>query len=644
MESKNTNNIIVIISTFLLALTGTSCSDYLDVVPDNVPTIENAFKSRYEAEGFLYGCYSFLPDHGSPTNNPAFFGGDEAWLFDDASISLTTWGIAKGEQGTNSPIANYYGSRSESGLNTGNALLTAIRDCNIFLENIHKPADLTEDEREVWIAEVKVLKAYYHFWLFRMYGPIPVIKENIPIHASPEDVQIYRKPIDEVVDYIVTLLDEASSSLPLTIEETTLDMGRITRPIALALKGQVLTYAASPLFNGNPDYAGFVDNRGVNLFPQNYDNEKWGKAAEALREAIDVCHEAGHELYDFNSSPTSSLLNEKTVAAMQVRGAATERWNDEIIWGSTRSTYWLQRISIPATSPTHQAGHINQVNAPTLRVVEQFYTENGVPVEEDKDWVDVDLFDLKEGDEKHKYYIEENFETINLHFNREARFYGSVSFDGGTFFGFGNLSNDDPSSLRKTYFKYAAVGGFRRTDHSATGYLVKKVININTAMSLNQNMASIYNYAFPVIRLADLYLMYAEALNEYKENPDAEVYEYIDLVRNRTELDGVVESWAEHSVDPQKPLSKEGMREIIQRERMNELAFEGKRFWDLRRWKLSEDYMNRPIRGLSILEDDNNFYQVQNLYNPTFEMKDYLWPLKQSTLLKNGNLTQNPGW
>jgi starch-binding outer membrane protein, SusD/RagB family len=374
-----------------------------------------------------------------------------------------------------------------------------------------------------------------------------------------------------------------------------------------------------------------------------YDHEKWGTAAEALREAIELCHEAGHELFDFNSSSIASLLNEKTVAAMQVRGAVTERWNKEIIWGESQPRDLLQRISIPPTSPFHQAGHLLQANAPTLRVVEQFYTDNGVPVEEDKDWVDVDLFELKEGDEEHKYYIEKNYETINLHFNREARFYGSVSFDGGTFFGFGNMS-DDLSSLRNTYFKYASVGGFRLNEHSATGYLVKKVVNMNTAMALNANQPSMYHFSFPIIRLADLYLMYAEVLNEYKEIPDAEVYEYIDLVRNRTGLDGVVESWAEHSVNPQKPLSKEGMREIIQRERMNELAFEGIRFWDLRRWKLSEDYMNSPIRGLSILEDDNNFYQVQNLYNPTFEMKDYLWPLKQSTLLKNRNLTQNPGW
>lgn len=641
MEIKN--KIIVITSAFLLALTGSSCSDYLDVVPDNVPTIDNAFKGRYEAEGFLYGLYSFLPEHGSPNINPAFFAGDEIWLYDQASINIDMWTIAKGELGTNSPMGNYYASIYETGLNRGKPLLTAIRDCNIFLENIHKPVDLTEDEREVWIAEAKFLKAYYHFWLLRMYGPIPVIRENIPISASPEDVQIYREPTDEVVEYIVELLDEASLALPLKIEETTLDLGRITRPIALALKGQVLTYAASPLFNGNPDYAGFVDNRGVNLFPVDYDHEKWGKAAEALREAIDVCHEAGHELFDFNSIPISNILNDKTVAAMQVRGAVTERWNNEIIWGESKPRDLLQRFSIPPTSPVHQNGHIYQTNAPTLRVVEQFYTENGVPVEEDKDWVDMDLFELKKGNEEHKYYIEENFETINLHFNREARFYGSVSFDGGTFFGFGNLS-DNPSSLRKTYFKYAAVGGFRLTDHSATGYLVKKVVNINSAMGLNQTSPSFYHYSFPIIRLADLYLMYAEALNEYKEIPDAEVYEYIDLVRNRTGLDGVVESWAEHSVDPQKPLSKKGMREIIQRERMIELAFEGIRFWDLRRWKLSEDYMNRPIRGLSILERDNNFYQVQNLYNPTFEMKDYLWPLKQSTLLKNRNLTQNPGW
>ncbi len=141
-----------------------------------------------------------------------------------------------------------------------------------------------------------------------------------------------------------------------------------------------------------------------------------------------------------------------------------------------------------------------------------------------------------------------------------------------------------------------------------------------------------------------MYLLYAEALNEVKDAPDADVYQYIDLIRERAGLKGVVESWQAHSSNPGQPASKSGMREIIHRERMIELAFEGSRFWDLRRWKESEKYMNKPIQGWNISGRGNDFYKIATLYIPTFEFKDYFWPIKEDELLKNPNLVQNLGW
>src|SRR5690606_3342168 len=125
----------------------------------------------------------------------------------------------------------------------GLPLFTGIRDCNIFLENIHRPFDLEDFERNQWIAEVKFLKAFFHFWLLRMYGPIPVIRTNIPISANTSEVQVYREPIDSVVSYIVELLDEAVEGLPLVTNSKALEMGRPTKPMALAVKAQALTLA-----------------------------------------------------------------------------------------------------------------------------------------------------------------------------------------------------------------------------------------------------------------------------------------------------------------------------------------------------------------------------------------------------------------
>jgi hypothetical protein len=631
----------------VLCIFAFSCSDYLDVVPNNVPTVDHAFKSRHEAEGYLYGCFSYLPDFFDAASNPALLAGDETWyIASPLGMSSKLWYIAQGFQGTNAPLANYWSSQQNEDANGGKPLFTALRDCNIFLENIHLPFDLEDEERDRWIAEVKFLKAYYHFWLFRMYGPIPLIKENLPIDATGEALR-YREPVDEVADYIVSLLDEAAEGLDLTIENKMSDMGRPTKVIALAVKAQVLTLAASPLFNGNTDYASIKDNRGIQLFPQTYDPEKWKRAADATKDAIDAANKAGNKLYDFQTkNPSYNGLNEKTILAMQVRGAATERWNDEIIWGYVANDgSYLQRACLPTFFIDNRGGGSIKTWAPTLSVVEQFYTKNGVPVEEDKDWVGINPMALRTATADDQYYIRQNFQTLQLHFDREARFYGAITFDGGTYYGNNRITADNNMNfVEMKNGKLSGPGPIER--HSSTGYLCKKMVHFMTANSETSSGYSVYRYAFPVIRLADLYLMYAEALNEYGgDTPNSDVYEYINRVRVRTGLDGVVESWQAHAIDAGKPLHKEGMRDIIRRERLNELAFEGSRFWDLKRWKLSEIYMNRPVRGLNVFEESEvEFYKVQELFPMKFEKKDYLWPIKQSAILTNGNLVQNLGW
>ncbi|MDR2039002.1 MAG: RagB/SusD family nutrient uptake outer membrane protein [Bacteroidales bacterium] len=632
----------------VLCIVSISSCDYLDIVPDNTLTVEHAFKSRYEAEGYLYGIYGFLPSFADAAANPALLGGDEVWYMERAAVNGRLWNIARGFQGTAAPLGDYWASNYDSkryDLNGGLAIFTALRDCNIFLENVDKVIDLSEDECIRWKAEVKFLKAYFHFWLLRMYGPIPIIRENL---SMDDPGLIYRAPVDEVVEYIVSLIDEAVTDLPPKIDDIMLELGRATQPIALAVKAQTLTLAASPLFNGNPDYATFVDKSGTQLFPVEYSAEKWKRAADALKEAIDAAHgtdESGSKLFDFKRETVyGSNLNEKTVMAMQVRGAVTERWNSEIIWGASNSgTGNLQRMCHPIFFVVQGTGGIHNNYAPPLHIVEQFYTKNGVPIEEDKDWVGVEIYKLRMGDEDHKLYIAQNQETMNLHFNREARFYGSITFDNGTYYGNGRITSDN--NLWVTKLKEGAGSSVPERSLS-TGYQCKKLLHYMTSVPDDNSNMSIYEYAFPIIRLADLYLMYAEALNEWKAAPDDEVYEYIDLVRARTGLEGVVDSWSKYAVPEAagKPLTQDGMREIIQRERMNELAFEGIRFWDLRRWKLAKEYMNKIIWGLNTFGEGNDYYTVQKVYQLSFMDKDYLWPIRQGVIMKNNNLVQNPGW
>ena len=616
-----------------------SCSDYLDVVPDNIPTIDHAFNNRINAEKYLFTCYSYLPNPTSPNTNPGFLCGYESWITEEGTYywgSLNSFNAAKIGQNSNNPLLNYW-----DGGNDGHNLFVAIRDCNIFLENIDKPVDLEEYEKVRWVAEAKFLKAYYHYYLLRLYGPIPIIEKNLPVSASPEEVRVYRDPVDDVVNYIVQLLDEAVVDLPDNIQIEIEEMGRVTKSIALALKAKTLVLNASPLFNGNPYYTNLKDNQGRNLFSTSYDAGKWEVAAKALKEAIDFAESQGAELYYYKGfDPVTDSTRQKLNISKEI----TERWNKEIIWGSTKNDNFLQKVSFVRTKLDQKTEAMLSLLSPTIRSVERFYTKNGVPINEDKEWDYENRYKITEVAEQDCYYMKTGYKTARLNIAREPRFYASLSFDGAIVYGNGIVGDNDYSKLTYAQMKKGQPGGMIASQcYSITGYLPKKLVAVETVG--NQGTFTSYRYSYPVIRLADLYLLYAEALNEIKSSPDAEVYQWIDKVRKRASLKGVVESWTKYSTMPNKVSTQDGMREIIHRERLIELAFEGETFWDLLRWKEAGEEFKHPIQGWNVsASDTESYYKIQTIANPSFSIKNYFFPIKQASIDVNPNLVQNFGW
>jgi hypothetical protein len=619
-----------------------SCADFLDVVPDNIATIDHAFQNRGESEKYLVGLYSYLPTFGSNWVNPALGGAAEVWrTWSWGAGDWTGWRLAMGDQQVSGPYFNQIGT-----------YYRAFRDINIFYENIHKPYDLEEWERQQWTGEVLFLQAYYYFWLFRMYGPIPLVRDNISMSAESDVVQRYRDPVDSCVNYIVELLDRSLELLPSRVSNEQRDLGKPCRTIALAVKAQVLTYAASPLFNGNPDVAGYMDDRGIPLFPQEYDPAKWERAAAALKAAIDAAHSARHELYDFRRASTSILqaayLSEETVLNMQVRGAVTEKWNSEIIWGDPRGCS-LQYYCLPAFNTLHY-NNFDANYAPPMHIVESFYTRNGLPMEEDRDWQNIDPHGIKISRWEDRQYVHVGDTTLTLNFNREPRFYASLSFDHGTFYGNGREFDDnaeDEGAMWTTDYNRLSP----TNKGSGTGYLCKKFVHFKSTVADNSASPIYTSYPFPIIRLADLYLMYAEVLNEVKSAPDAEVYEYIDRVRRRTGLEGVVDTWQKHALDAyrNRPASKDEMRKIIHKERMNELMFEGILFWDLRRWKTAPEYYNKTqIATIYLYLPDFGGYDPLSVQpsdlNSGWQLKHYFWPIPLTSILVDRKLIQSPGW
>ncbi|MDR3250656.1 MAG: RagB/SusD family nutrient uptake outer membrane protein [Tannerella sp.] len=634
----------------LLALTLSGC-DYLDVVPDNLATIEMAFNTRNSAERFLATCYGYIPEYANPVENFALVAGDEIWYYAEKDFYMnneTSLRLAKNMQNAIDPYCNFWEGR-QGGMN----MFIAIRDCNIFLENLGDIPGLEMGERKRWIAEVQVLKAFFNFWLMRMYGPIPIIEKNLPADATSEEIRLKREPVDKVVAYIVSLLDEAiaSGALPEKITDIHSEYGRLTLSAAKAIKAQALVCAASPLFNGNTDMSGFKDKDGTPLVSVQYSPEKWIAARDACKDAIDEAESAGHGLYDFKDLLPIGEINASLRHELTLRATITDRYNKELIWGIGHNWVTALESWCQPRFTSHHAAAFNDAkksHAPTMNVIEDFYTFRGVPINEDKNWDYAGRYqtiDIKGTiAEQHKYALQSDYTTAKLHTYREPRFYSYVGFDGGKWFTLEAPSDNEIPFLNVKAGQLSGRGGLEL--YSITGYFAKKLVNYQNVIT--QSSTKIIAYTFPIIRLSDLYLLYSEALNETKDAPDQEVYEYIQRVRNKAGLDqggNLVKTWETHSRIPDKPKTKDGMREIIQRERMIELVFEGPRYWDLRRWKLAESYFSRPIRGWNIYATDvAGFYQVRNIYFRDFLNKDYLWPISQEEMLRNPNLVQSPGW
>lgn len=272
-----------------------------------------------------------------------------------------------------------------------------------------------------------------------------------------------------------------------------------------------------------------------------------------------------------------------------------------------------------------------------LSIAELFYSNNGVPIEEDKTWDYAGRYNLVTGTSASKFYIQPSYTTVKFHFNREPRFYADLAFDGSICFGLG------VTDTTRLLYQNSLQGG----TNNVTGYWPKKLVPYTTVMN-NPSVNPVWgSYNPPVMRLADLYLLYAEALNE-AEGPGDEVYTYIDLVRARAGLPGVLESWNNYSKTPSKPLTREGMRSIIRQERRIELCFEGGIGWDLRRWKIYTGLYATAVQGWNYYFVSNptprNYYRVNNVFTPLLNTKDYFWPLRQSLLLNNNKLVQNIGW
>jgi hypothetical protein len=601
---------IIIIIAIILA----SCNDYLDITPDDATTktLEDIFADKTYAERYLATSYAYLPCETDFNDNDAlnpFVGAS-----DEMNITWTYTLSNKINTGSWNPRVV-----EEGGVAMWQRFWIPIRQLNVFLENIGS-TPMDNAERDLWIGEAHFLRAFFHFLLLRNHGPIPIV--DLSIAVDGDLISFERAPFDECVQFIVDDCDKAiNSNIPIKYLNAdnsviTSKYGRATKVAATALKSRVLLYAASDLFNGNPDYVDFANHDGTKLF-SGKDETKWQKAADAAKACIDLAENSGQYglYYSASSDPRNNYAEIFRV-----------NWNKEVLYarnrGSDADDNWHHEMCL---SPNGMGGWSGL--CPTQEIVDAYqmadgstpilgYNPDGSPIINSASGYKENGFSTIEG----KYHPDN---TSYMYVNREPRFYASINFSGQQWrwrrIEFYHTGRDGNSS-----------GG---PDYTSTGYLMRKTsdegVDLPTRTGLTKE-------TWIYFRLGEIYLNYAEALNEAR-GPVADVHKYVNLIRHRAGLPNLESS-----------LTKEGMRERIRHERRIELAFETHRYFDCRRWKISEEVDNKNFYRLSINQGnsltDQAFFRREFMEKRIFEKKHYLWPIPDSDIQKLKYLKQSPFW
>ena len=453
---------------------------------------------------------------------------------------------------------------------------TAIADANMFLEKLAQ-ADITSwqynpdyrnwvQQLELFPYEVRFLRAYFYFELFRSYGDVPLVTTTL---TNAEANTITRTPADEIVKFIVEEIDEIAPYLPVSyVTEVNSEVGRATRGAALALKARTLLYAASPLFN-----------------PTN-DRSRWAAAAEACKVILDNAATWGLKL-----SAYGSLWGHDAF------------YNPELIFGLGLGEFnSFEMANYPVGVENGASG-----NCPTQTLVDQYEFQEGGQTfgERYPGSIDLNAGDPYEG--------------------LDPRFALTVVKNGDEW-----PTNGSQKKVIETF-----NGGFNASPKygaTPTGYYLKKYVD-GACVTTADNQTT-RRHTWILFRLGEIYLDYAEAVfNATGSAKDATfgmtANEAINKLRNRPDI-----QMPEFTEDGEAWVAR------YERERMVELAFENHRFWDVRRWKKGAQY----FRTIQVANISAGLQLTRATVSRQWDDKYYFYPIPQSELKKNPNLTQNAGW
>ncbi len=648
---------LLYIGIFLFTTFVISSCEYLDKEPDDMKTDAMIWASRVETEKYLYNVYSQIPAANLHQGDPWLGCSDEidlTWnVYPTYNINLGNW----------NPSTNFYFKWPY--------FYRAIRSSFTFENNVDKCPELSDDLKTQYKAEVKFLRGFYYWYIIRQYGPAVLIDHVIQVD---EDWNSYaRAPLDDCVDYICQMMDEAETGLPLSWDDNEIWLGKPTKIACRAIKSEALLLAASPQWNGNIEYSSFKNADGTQLANTTYDENKWKKSAAASLSIIDIAGSAGVALYKNNENGDGTDFN----PYKSVRDVLLKNWNCEVLFG--RAAFDQNAWQVHATPAPGNLGGV----APTQRVVDAFYMKNGRTIEDPlSDYVE-EGFSTEAGE----FWNPNNRNTTydrtkmiadirngdawghwkgdwNMYANREPRFYASILYNKRII---PQVSDDigkrnyysTPGKQENGYGRVELYyGGTSRSSGSftffpRTGYLALK--NVDPQSNMRDRIYADVRCEV-LIRYAKILLNYIESLNEYDPN-NADIALYWNMIRERAGIPGIFEVYPEIKGD------KEKQREYILRERQVELCFETDRYFTTRRRWLAGTVDNGDntdqkfgdggrMWGMDINAgskysnsfDYTGFYKRTAFETRVFEKKMYLFPIPQSEIDKGKSLVQNPWW
>ena len=622
------------IYTLLIALLCfVSSCDYLGVseqLAGGLQNTEQVFDNVSYTKRWYANVFAGIPDYsGINSVNVGAFKNPWTGMCDELVVGY----------GNSSKYNNSDRNASNMGFHRYGDCYKYIRQANIFLQKAHpimttgtQGDQLLEDELTQMKANVRFMRAFYHYLLFEQYGPIILVKDKI--YDATEDQDVPRNTVDEVVAYIDSELTAVASELTQEpIFEDKDYRAWPTKGVALAVRAKLWLYAASPLLNGGYREALAVTNPdGTRLFPD-YDAGKWEKALAACKDFIDYAEAGRYELYKEYKDDNGAVIDpDKSVYNL------FQKYTHEIIWATANNDWggmngdaFDRRIA-----PRCEKNGLGSTGV-TQELVDAFYMKDGLPISATAYLPQSTLYQEEgygtykdQNDNFSKKYT--NVSVSNRYLNREPRFYNTVFFNGRQW----------PVSCNQVLFYNGGNSGVQEGQATLTGYMLFKRFNRSVSLT-NPGVASQFRPSI-IFRLADFYLMYAEAANEVNPN-DVRVLKYLNLVRERAGLPGV------ETLNPAIRGNQELQRAAIQRERQVELATERQRYFYVSRWMIAdkngEGRQNGYAHGMNVRGEPNDiddFNRVVEASQIVFNRKMYLYPMPDSEMRKTKNLVQNPGW